>query len=96
MCAYRKEVQERERSSKKLQMEVSSLKEEVKILEDQIATQEDVVKKAKPDEAKLEEMNAEVEACRGEFEEAMENSRCGTNPNILIQYIVVLLGFFSK
>ena len=58
MFAYRKEVQERERSSKKLQMEVSSLKEEVKILEDQIATQEDVVKKAKPDEAKLEEMNA--------------------------------------
>ena len=51
------------------------MKEEVKILEDQIATQEDVVKKAKPDEAKLEEMNTEVEACRGEFEEAMENSR---------------------
>lgn len=75
LYASRKEVQERERSSKKLQMEVSSLKEEVKILEDQIATQEDVVKKAKPDEAKLEEMNTEVEACRGEFEEAMENSR---------------------
>jgi len=63
LYASRKEVQERERLSKKLQMEVSSLKEEVKILEDQIATQENVVKKAKPDEAKLEEMNAEVEAC---------------------------------
>ena len=75
LYAAKKEASERERALKKLSLDVKSLSEEKEILESQIVTQKKLVKQAEPDKKKLDDMNAKVEALRGEYEEAMENSR---------------------
>merc|ERR1719312_1022203 len=69
--ASRRELGERERALKKLQVEVSGLKEEAKILESQIVTQEKHVVAAKPDEARVADMTQKIDALRAEYEEAM-------------------------